>query len=403
MKTTLTTTIFILITQFCFAQDFWIPLDVPDNFNGRSMDINSLGWLYIGTNDGVYSSTENGFNLRKIGLENVVLGLTVDLQDNVLAGSGPIYLYANNSNQWSEILTPSDVNVIYAKKNEIIYGNWGEIYKSSDFGETWSQVLELSNTQVINAIIENPDGVLFAGITAFFGGGGVYRSLDSGNTWQQIGLNNKFISSLAVSSTGVLYAGSRGEYEYGEVGVFRSEDNGNTWEQIAYNVWVTSMAIDPNDVLYIGCTGEHGGERGVFRSADKGESWEHLITGMANYVPSVEGLSLSPDGHLYAYDYHLYRSARPVFTANAILSLNTHSVKIFPNPFTDTLQIELPDELLWQGPVSVNVSDPTGKLVLSPNITNLQSINLTALPAGLYYISIDVNGQRITRPIVKSS
>jgi photosystem II stability/assembly factor-like uncharacterized protein len=221
MKTTLKTAILLIFTQFCFAQDFWMQLDVPENFVGRSMDANSLGWLFVGTNDGVYRSTENGFNLSKIGLENVVLGLTIDIQDNIFAGSGPIYLSTNNGEQWHEISTPSDVNDIFVKEGLIVYGNWTGIYKSPNFGETWEQVLEAeSGGWVVNAIIENSDGILFAGVTDYFGGGGVYRSLDNGDTWEHAGLNNKFISSFAINSNGMLFAGSRGSYDYSGSGVF---------------------------------------------------------------------------------------------------------------------------------------------------------------------------------------
>jgi hypothetical protein len=178
---------------------------------------------------------------------------------------------------------------------------------------------------VVNAIIENSDGILFAGVIDFFGGGGVYHSLDNGDSWQQVGLNNKFISSLAVSSSGVLFTGSRGDYEYGGGGVYRSEDNGLTWEEIAYNVLVTSMAIDPNDVIYIGCTNEHGGQGGVFRSVDNGDTWELIITGMGVRL-DVDGLSLSPDGYLYAYSrWSLRRSVDSVFEA-------VYSVSATANP-----------------------------------------------------------------------
>jgi photosystem II stability/assembly factor-like uncharacterized protein len=392
MKTTLTTTIFILITQFCFAQDFWIQLNLPKDTTLHALAGNSEGTVFAATSIGVFSSFDNGQNWAIAEITNSVYRIIVDKHDRIFATIYPNIQYSiNKGDSWNEIICPPvGIMTLHVNNNSIVFGNWGEIYKSSDFGQTWSQVLELSNTQVINVIIENPDGVLFAGVATFFGGGGVYRSLDNGDTWQKVGLNNSFITSLVMSSTGVLYAGSWGD------SVFRSEDNGDTWKEIAYNGWVTSMAIDPNDVLYIGSI------NGVFRSADNGETWERIVTGMGNYH-EVEGLTLSPDGYLYAYHNKLFRSAEPVFTPNSIPILNTYSVKIFPNPFTDTLQIELPDELLWKGLVSVNVYDPTGKLVLSPNITNLQSINLTALPEGLYYISIDVNGQRITRPIVKTS
>ncbi len=210
------------------AQDFWVELAVPENFAGRSMAANSTGWVFIGTNDGVYRSCENGLNLSKIGLENVILGMFIDVNNNIFAGSGPIYFSLDNGEQWNEIITPSDVNEIYVNDDLIIYGNWGEINKSNDFGNNWGRTLYLDVTQLITSIIKGNTEMLYAGITAFLGGGGIYRSIDNGDSWEQVGLNNYYISSLAVNSNGVLFAGSRGNYLTGGGGVFKSEDNGNT-------------------------------------------------------------------------------------------------------------------------------------------------------------------------------
>jgi hypothetical protein len=311
MKTTLSTTILLLFAHICLAQDFWMQLDVPENFVGRSMDANSLVWLFVGTNDGVYRSTENGFNLSKIGLENVVLGLTIDIQDNIFAGSGPIYLSSDNGELWNEITTPSDVNVIYAKEGIILYGFWGGIYKSTNNGDTWEQTLEISNAKEVASIIETTDGTMYAGITAWsVPGGGVYRSMDNGDTWEHAGLWNHYIRSLATNSQGTLFAGSIGD----GVGIYSSDDSGETWKGLKNDVFVTSIVVTPEDAIYIGCSNEHGTQGGVFRSLDDGETWEMINTGLIGWEnQNIYGLTLSPNGYLYAYGNHLHRSIEPVF------------------------------------------------------------------------------------------
>ncbi|TVQ13927.1 MAG: T9SS C-terminal target domain-containing protein, partial [Bacteroidetes bacterium] len=171
-----------------------------------------------------------------------------------------------------------------------------------------------------------------------------------------------------------------------------------------YNVWVTSMAIDPNDVLYIGCTREHGGPGGVYRTKDNGDSWDHIITGMSDYHLTVEGLSLSPDGYLYAYSrWVLYRSTQPVFSSNSIIQQETIELKIYPNPFSDILHIELPNEQPLHGSLSVRVIDPLGRVVYSNSLCNLKgfTVNLSTLSAGFYYISIEGNRQKYSKPIIK--
>ena len=40
MKAIKTAAFFLMIVIKCFAQDFWMQLDVPENFIGRSIDAN---------------------------------------------------------------------------------------------------------------------------------------------------------------------------------------------------------------------------------------------------------------------------------------------------------------------------------------------------------------------------
>jgi len=330
MKTTLSTTILLLFTHFCLAQDFWMQLEVPEDTGVYCIKGNTNGQTYLGAR-GFHISLDHGLNWNPTSFTELAGTIDVNLlTGDIFVGNHlGVFYSVDNGENWYSTSFNDNANIIFISKcNSIFVGNWTGIYKSPDFGETWEQVLEAeSGGWVVNAIIENSDGILFAGVTDYFGGGGVYRSLDNGDTWEHAGLNNKFISSFAINSNGMLFAGTRGSYDYSGSGVFLSEDLGNTWAQVAFSR-VTSLAIDPNDVIYAGCENV-----GVIRSIDNGEYWELIVSGMGDY-PDVDGLSLSPDGYLYAYSrWSLHRSLETVFTPNTILLQETIDIKIFPKSF----------------------------------------------------------------------
>jgi len=74
------------------------------------------------------------------------------------------------------------------------------------------------------------------------------------------GLTNTDIYAFAVTTTGVIFAGTAGE------GVFRSEDNGDTWTAVNTGLTdtdVRSLLLDPSGYLFAGTIGGT-----VFRSVE---------------------------------------------------------------------------------------------------------------------------------------
>lgn len=83
--------------------------------------------------------------------------------------------------------------------------------------------------------------------------------LKSQNFWQQTnGLPSGAVSSLAINSSGHVFAGTYGN------GVYRSTDNGNNWTQIntgLTNNYVRSLAINSSGYIFAGTS-----SGGVFKS-----------------------------------------------------------------------------------------------------------------------------------------
>jgi hypothetical protein len=76
---------------------------------------------------------------------------------------------------------------------------------------------------------------------------------------------------------------------------------------------------------------------------------------------------------------------------------NNEAVKIFPNPVSDILNIEIEGENAY-----ISLHDQTGRMIrnFQPTRNNLQ-INLSDLPNGMYYATITVDGLHTVKKLIK--
>ncbi len=197
-------------------------------------------------------------------------------------------------------VAPSNNNIIYVGGGEVtVRGNVSHgygLWKSMDAGETW-EYKGLKEGQYIPRIRihpENPDLVYAAVLGHVFGPNkerGVYRSKDGGNTWEQV----LFVSEDAGAvdlvmdpfNPRVLYASTwkvrRTPYSLESGGdgsaLWKSTDGGDSWEKISNNkglpkgtlgiIGVTASPVKRNRLWAI-IEAENGG---VFRSDDAGKTW----------------------------------------------------------------------------------------------------------------------------------
>lgn len=402
LKYTLVFLVIFVYTNNIYAQDFWLELNLSDSLHIRNLKTNSVGDLFIGTNHGIYYSSNNGEIIDYLSLNHSIIGLYVDNSDNIYAGSASIYHSSDNGIEWDTIVTPSlNVNRVFSDFDYLLFGFWGGIYKKIDFFD-WQYALELDNTQLVTCFTKNDNGILYAGVTAFSGDsdGGVFRSLDNGDTWEQIGLAGFYIHSLVIDSQNNLYAGSIGN---NGVGIYRSQDNGESWTPLKNDVFVSGIAITPSDHIYIACTNEHGTQGGVFCSTDYGESWEMLNTGLSN--ENVDGIHYSLDGYLYSYGYYLpvHRSNDPVYTVINSHTSNEKRLNVFPNPANDFLFIEFRSPLVSENQVYFQLVDLMGNVMLDKRLTTKTSfkINLQEMPLGIYILSIKTSKENYKQMILK--
>ncbi|MFL6209182.1 MAG: glycosyl hydrolase [Pyrinomonadaceae bacterium] len=167
-------------------------------------------------------------------------------------------------------IDPRDTNVVYVAAQGPLWGPGGDrgLFKTTDGGKTWKNVLNISeNTGITDVIVDpqNPDTLYAAAYqrrrhywTLINGGpeGALYKSSDAGATWKKIraGLPPTEIGriGLAISPVdpNILFATIEAADKRG--GIFRSTDRGESWErrndtdQTA--MYYAHIVADPKDV-----------------------------------------------------------------------------------------------------------------------------------------------------------
>ncbi|HEV7904973.1 MAG TPA: hypothetical protein VGO96_14110 [Pyrinomonadaceae bacterium] len=146
-------------------------------------------------------------------------------------------------------IDPRDSNVVYVAAQGPLWGAGGErgLYKTTDNGATWKQILKIGeNTGVTDVVIDpnNPDTLYAAAymrrrhVFTMVNGGpesALYKSVDAGATWTKLtrGLPTSDMGriGLAISpvDTNVIYATVEAADKKG--GIFRSTDRGGNWER----------------------------------------------------------------------------------------------------------------------------------------------------------------------------
>ncbi len=163
------------------------------------------------------------------------------------------------ANIWAVATSPTEPDVVFI-------GGLSGAARSRDGGSTWDASSALEGLPVQGFAIDPSDGDrLFARVGFSF----VFRSVDGGTTWRQPGEGQQFpnsVSSLLVDAfnRNVVYAGTSG-------GVFRSTDDGETWIRLGGELdtlRVASLALSSSGTLYAGTAG-----RGVYtRSVAKNKT-----------------------------------------------------------------------------------------------------------------------------------
>ncbi len=201
---------------------------------------------------------------------------------------------------------PSQPNVFYIGVNN------GGVWRTSDYGRTWSPIFDDQSSGSIGtmAVAPSDPDILYVGSGEGLQrpdlsvGDGMFKSVDGGKTWKYCGLGDaQQIGSIIIDpkDPNRVFVAALG-HPYGaneERGVFRTTDGGTTWQKIFYkdeNTGAIALAFDPksSQVIYADLWSARQGPwengawqgktSGLFKSIDGGNTWRQLTKGL----PTVE-------------------------------------------------------------------------------------------------------------------
>ena len=223
----------------------------------------------VGFGDGVYKSLDGGKSWTNMGLED----------------SGHI----------SQIrFHPENKGTVYVAAQGPLWNSGGErgLYKTTDGGETWEQILYVDEDTGVNEFVIHPadPDVIVASTyqrrrhvwTLINGGpgGGIHKSTDGGVTWRKLagGLPSGDLGRIGLAGTetmpDTIYAIIEASDE--DRGIYRSQNFGESWEKRSSHMttspqYYNELIVDPNNanVVYSVDTLTH-------RSDDGGATWNRI-------------------------------------------------------------------------------------------------------------------------------
>ncbi|MFA6469607.1 MAG: glycosyl hydrolase [Bacteroidota bacterium] len=279
----------------------------------------------VGYGDGIYKSEDGGRSWKKMGLEKSehIAAIVFDPRNGktvYVAAQGPLWkeggdrgLYKSTDAgaTWKNILKPSDQTgvsdiVLDSRDPDVLYaatyqrrrhfwsmidgGPEGSIQKSTDGGATWKKLTsgipsgDLGRIGLAISPID-PD-ILFAYIEAQGEGSGIYRSVDRGATWEK---RNSYID--VPMYYGKIYCDPVDVKKIYATGTYMyySDDAGKTLFRIgekSVHVDYHALWVDPKDPQYMLL----GTDGGLYESQDMNKTWRFI-----NNMPTVQFYRVTVD------------------------------------------------------------------------------------------------------------
>jgi uncharacterized protein (TIGR03437 family) len=329
--------------------------------------------------DPVVRSTDSGLTWNPLKVPNPILSHSGGTPNGPLISG---IATDPNASRVLYVIGPDDV---------IGIGN-GYVFKSTDFGDTWSILadgqnfggniyVDPGNSQALYA--SNIGSLSQCPSTTNGGLCGLYKSSDGGRSWNALSLPAAAVSSFAFDTVpGVLYAGAQPALL--ESAVMKSTDGGSTWAQVldGPNTNGTVVRADPSAASTVYALLWPGRANAIARSTNAGTNWATATLPNA-CTPSNPNPLICP-WIVTIQDFVVAPSAPaapspPVISASGVVNGASFQPGIVANSWVTILGTNLaPKTDDW------NNSIVNGKL---PTVVDGVSVTMGGKPAYVYFIS----------------
>jgi len=324
----------ILVTFGCFRDDSnpisskqliiaWMNTDFPVPGNPSytffdNMACNSSNDVFVSLwSAGIFRSTDQGNTWQEVNtnLTNLFIdAMAINSRDVIFAGAqnvgntpAGIFSSPDKGNSWLyRGLQEQGINALCIDSEDRIFAgsSGGAIFRSTDDGENWEEVIHDLGEMVMDLSVTPEDNILAGSVS------GIYHSRDQGDTWEQLGSVGVPVISIAVTRGGVIIvsSGIRGE-------IYRTTDQGVNWEKIGNDLpthqehFYWHLQLNSEDRIFAGSW-----FHGVYHSQNLGSTWKACNDGLSD--TEITALGCDSDGYVYTGtgNAEVFRTVSPTIT-----------------------------------------------------------------------------------------
>ncbi|MFH0796676.1 MAG: CFI-box-CTERM domain-containing protein [Candidatus Omnitrophota bacterium] len=283
-------------------------LSSADSYEGESQICavdEDTAYLYVCLQNGILRSVDSGTTWTLLAYDALTnpSPASLTISNSVLysgTNGGIVYKSSDNGNTWTQIGSLGDgvfpgaiaVHPVTADIIFVVYEEEGtdHLVRTSNGGEDWEEVTipdqdnpgqNLTDFNVVG--IDPASGTSLTTTILYVSGSSadpsVYKSADGGSTWQKKEDYNDF----GTYSGYVLFDGNGNLF----IGAARSSDGGETWETFPLSEGSTETHINTGDLAIDSLDSNFllaGSDRGIARSSDGGVNWSECYEGLAALV-----------------------------------------------------------------------------------------------------------------------
>ncbi|HUR65525.1 MAG TPA: T9SS type A sorting domain-containing protein [Chitinophagaceae bacterium] len=297
-------------------------------------------------------------------------------------------------------------------------GGYFEVYTTNNKGKKWKRVPEADLPPALPNEYGFVSGYAAVNNTIWFGTtrGRMYKSVDFGKTWtvNVVDPAGKFVNEIAFNDD-MLHGVAHLRNNFGQTFLYSTADGGVTWTGLGQPAnWKSSRITSVPGTNALISTGISGNPnfRGSAISYNNGTTWTEIERAVnktvSRFYDATTGYACGAfltgpplRGGIFKSDIVFEETV----TAKKILPEDLNELdafaKVFPSPAKDVINILLQDQPVNSKNV-INIMGMDGKLIETVRSTGskLLQLNISSLVPGVYMLHIESNGRTGRKMIV---
>jgi photosystem II stability/assembly factor-like uncharacterized protein len=389
------------------------------------------GWA-IGdeTNSGPYFYTTDGgqnWYLDENWIENIGTDIVFVNHDTgfISANNGIIRKTVDGGQNWTEIQTPATQKVtslFFVDENNgwatLGQYNEGSIVYTQDGGDSWElQDIFFNNYYTVNEIFFLNNNVGWtAGLSYSINEdyNSIKRTLDNGENWVTLdSVSFAYIEYYDIFFTDSINGWIVGT-NYDEYFIKHTEDGGGTWQEDTipdliypggFVAEVTALYSIQflNDTLGWITGADETNSGCIILTKDGGDTWQQQEVDYCYENPIYDICMVdNNNGWAVGGDYIYHTTNGDTIVGSFEYSMVKDILAIYPNPFSENIRLQIPGKY---NTVEISIRDITGNNCFRKNENINDYIDLSFLPKGIYFITVQYSKNNhfylLTKKIIK--